>query len=51
MPNVVDAIDCTHIKIKNPGGEYSALYVNRKGYFSLNVHEYNTLLIYITKKI
>lgn len=37
IPNIVGAIDCTHIKIKNPGGKYPALYINRKGYFSWNV--------------
>lgn len=37
MPGIVGAIDCTHIRIKNPGGEHPALYINRKGFFSLNV--------------
>lgn len=37
MPNIVGAIDCTHIKIKNPGGEYAQTFVNRKNFFSLNV--------------
>lgn len=37
MPGIVGAIDCTHIKIKNPGGEHPALYINRKGFFSINV--------------
>lgn len=37
MPGIVGTIDCTHIKIKNPGGEHPGLYINRKGYFSLNV--------------
>lgn len=36
MPNIIGAIDCTHIKIKNPGN-YPMLYINRKGFFSLNV--------------
>lgn len=35
-PSIIGAIDGTHIKIKNPGGEYPLLYLNRKGYFSLN---------------
>lgn len=35
--NVVGAIDCTHIKIRKVPGEASQYYVNRKGYYSLNV--------------
>ncbi|XP_045505567.1 putative nuclease HARBI1 [Colias croceus] len=35
--NVVGAIDCTHIKIKKIGGESAQYYINRKGYYSLNV--------------
>ena len=31
----VGAIDCTHIKITNPGGEDSQRYINRKGWHSL----------------
>lgn len=37
FPNVVGAIDCTHVKITSPGGENAELYRNRKGYFSINV--------------
>ena len=37
FPNVVGAIDCTHVPIKSPGGDYAELFRNRKGYFSLNV--------------
>ena len=37
FPNVVDAIDCTHIKIPSPGRENAELFRNRKGYFSINV--------------
>ncbi|XP_018574896.2 putative nuclease HARBI1 [Anoplophora glabripennis] len=36
-PRIVGAIDCTHINIKNPGGDYPVLFINRKGYYSLNV--------------
>ncbi|XP_018565347.1 putative nuclease HARBI1 [Anoplophora glabripennis] len=36
-PSIVGAIDCTHIKIKCPGGDNPLLYINRKGYYSLNV--------------
>ena len=37
FPSCMGAIDCTHIKIKNPGGANAELYRNRKGYFSFNV--------------
>ena len=36
-PGVIGTIDCTHIKIRCPGGQNSELYRNRKGYFSVNV--------------
>lgn len=35
--SVVGAIDCTHIKIKKVPGESSQYYINRKGWYSLNV--------------
>lgn len=37
FPNVVGAIDCSHVKISSPGGQNAELYRNRKGYFSINV--------------
>ena len=37
FPTVIGAIDCTHIKIKKVGGDASQYYINRKGFFSLNV--------------
>ncbi|XP_068899831.1 putative nuclease HARBI1 isoform X2 [Tenebrio molitor] len=37
FPNVVGALDCTHIKIKSPGGEDAEIYRNRKDFFSINV--------------
>ncbi|XP_036328401.1 putative nuclease HARBI1 [Rhagoletis pomonella] len=36
FPRVIGAIDCTHVRIKSPGGEYAEIYRNRKGYFSVN---------------
>lgn len=36
FPNILGAIDCTHIKIQSPGGEYAELYRNRKSWFSIN---------------
>lgn len=37
FPRVIGAIDCTHIRITNPGGPYAAMYINRKNFYSLNV--------------
>ncbi|XP_063826029.1 putative nuclease HARBI1 [Ostrinia nubilalis] len=37
FPGVIGAIDCTHIKIKKTGGDMAQYYINRKGYYSLNV--------------
>lgn len=37
FPNVIGAIDGTHIPIKNPGGPEADLYINRKNFRSLNV--------------
>jgi len=37
MPGIGGCIDCTNIKIQNPGGQDSEVFRNRKGYFSLNV--------------
>jgi hypothetical protein len=37
FPKVIGAVDCTHIKIRSPGGDHAEYYRNRKGYFSLNV--------------
>ncbi|PSN37739.1 hypothetical protein C0J52_22719 [Blattella germanica] len=35
--NVIGAIDCTQIRIKKVPGEVSQYYINRKGYYSINV--------------
>lgn len=37
FPSVIGAIDCTHIRVKRVGGDMSEAYVNRKGYYSINV--------------
>src|SRR5271156_4175973 len=37
FPQVIGAIDGTHIPIKSPDGNDAELFRNRKGYFSLNV--------------
>lgn len=36
FPGVIGAVDCTHIKIKSPGGQHAEMFRNRKGYFSIN---------------
>jgi len=37
FPRCIGVIDCTHIKIRSPGGEDAEIYRNRKQYFSFNV--------------
>lgn len=37
FPVVIGAMDCTHVKIKSPGGDNAEVYRNRKGFFSINV--------------
>ena len=37
LPEVIGAIDCTHVPIQSPGGNEAEIYRNRKGYFSINV--------------
>ena len=37
FPNVIGAIDCTHVRIQAPSGPVEADYVNRKSFHSLNV--------------
>ncbi|KAF0703522.1 putative nuclease HARBI1, partial [Aphis craccivora] len=37
MPGVGGCIDCTHIRIQNPGGINGEVFRNCKGWFSLNV--------------
>lgn len=37
FPRTIGALDCSHIRIQNPGGPNAELFRNRKGYFSINV--------------
>nr|XP_026498851.1 putative nuclease HARBI1 [Vanessa tameamea] len=37
FPKAVGALDCTHIRIRSPGGENAEYFRNRKGYMSINV--------------
>ncbi|KAF0700860.1 putative nuclease HARBI1, partial [Aphis craccivora] len=36
-PQVIGAVDCTHIKIQSPNANIGKRFRNRKGYFSFNV--------------
>nr|CAI5818940.1 unnamed protein product [Callosobruchus analis] len=35
-PNIIGAVDCTHIKMQSPGGNLAEVYRNRKGWFCTN---------------
>ncbi|XP_059384602.1 putative nuclease HARBI1 [Carassius carassius] len=37
FPNVIGALDCTHVRIKRPSGPHEADFVNRKSLHSINV--------------
>lgn len=37
FPSTIGAIDCTHIRIEKPAGNFGDEFVNRKGYASINV--------------
>lgn len=37
FPSCVEALDCTHIKIRSPGGDDAEIFRNRKHFFSINV--------------
>ncbi|XP_064465420.1 putative nuclease HARBI1 [Ornithodoros turicata] len=45
FPFTVGVIDCTHIRIKSPGGQAAQMYINRKGYYSLNVQAIHGVLL------
>jgi len=50
FPSVIGCIDCTHIRIVNPGGNNGEVFRNRKGWFSLNVQVCFLICIFSTKK-
>lgn len=37
FPNVIGALDCTHVRIKRPSGANEGDFVNRKSFHSINV--------------
>jgi len=37
FPMVIGAMDCTHVKIRSPGGDNAEAFRNRKHFFSINV--------------
>ncbi|GBN71574.1 Putative nuclease HARBI1 [Araneus ventricosus] len=47
FPSVYGTIDCTHIPIISPGGDYAKILRNHKGYFSLNVQTMSDSDLYI----
>ena len=51
VPNVSGAYDCTHIPILNPCGEDGERFVNRKGFYSLNVQLVSNAEMFITNSV
>lgn len=37
FPKALGALDCTHVRIRSPGGQNAEYFRNRKGYMSINV--------------
>lgn len=46
FPGIIGCIDRTHIKILAPSKEDQHLYLNRKGFFSLNVMLVSTHVVF-----
>lgn len=38
FPLVFGAIDCTHVRIQSPGGEFAESFRNRKGYKNISIY-------------
>lgn len=51
FPTVIGAIDCTHIKIKKTSEDGGQLYINRKGFPSINVQVLLTIHSYFSSKM
>lgn len=49
FPRVIGCIDGTHIPIQNPGGPFAQGYINRKGFYSLNVQVSFNYIFYINQ--
>lgn len=50
FPNVIGAVDCTHIGIVAPKqNENGVAYLNRKGYYSLNVQMVDFYFSYLLR--
>ena len=52
FPCTIGAIDCTHVRIDKPYGEFGDEFINRKGFASINVQvskiiNYSSFYIYI----
>ncbi|KAH8313072.1 hypothetical protein KR059_001351, partial [Drosophila kikkawai] len=50
LPNIIGCVDGTHVKIVKPV-EDPSLYLNRKGYFSINAMVVSTIITYYLNKI
>lgn len=37
FPMIIGALDCSHVKIKSPGGDNAEVYRSRKNFISINV--------------
>ncbi|XP_018568585.1 putative nuclease HARBI1 [Anoplophora glabripennis] len=48
FPNVIGAVDGTHIRILSPGGDDAEIFRNRKNYFSINVQVISNAYLEIT---
>ena len=51
FPNVISAIDCTHIKISNPGTDNAGRFFNRKQFYSINTQMTCTSTTLITSVV
>lgn len=50
FPCIIGCIDCTHIRIANPGGNNGEVFRNRKGWFSLNVQVCRSIAVFSMKR-
>ena len=51
FPEILGAVDCTHVPVQSPGGNNAELYRNRKGYFLVNVQAICTASLRFTNVV